>query len=198
MSAIRCFLLEDLKRSRYCLRRYRGSDTGDKCPLSHGYHNAFSGLVEERPDADLKPDDPLYGCHGTNPPQVDHADPRWPARCACGYAFVEADTWQVWADALYRRIDTGDILTWRDAPAGAMREATWWPDKGIDGKAWVVKLPDGADFMTEGKANNCNCSLDPRHRCWTRSGTAPRLTVTPSIQTSGWHGYLTDGALIIA
>lgn len=187
---IACFLLEDLRRARYTLRRYAGS----KCPAGKlGYHNAHSDVIAE---TDEKPGNEYTG---SNPPEVAVDDPRWPAACACGYAFTFEDSRQVFAHGLYRRADTGEVLTWEDAPAGAIREASWWPDKGADGKGWCVRLPDGSDWMTEGGAANCSCRKTATvadHRCWTRTGVAPRLTVTPSIATPRWHGFLRDGRLL--
>ncbi len=187
-----CFMLEDLRRARYSLRRYSGDK---KCSLGHGYHDAKSGLIEERPEKEAPVGDPFHGCTGTNAPEVPHDDPRWPQRCACGYEFQAEDTWQVWADGLYRRQDTGEVLTWAEAPGGATRDASWWPEKGADGHGWLIKLPSGEEFMTENKAGNCQCPKDPAHRCWTRSGVAPKLTVNPSIATPKWHGWLRDGVL---
>jgi hypothetical protein len=188
MSAgVACFLLEDLRAARYSLRRYAGDG---KCSGASGYHDARSEAIEERPEH------PGETHTGTNPPEVARADPRWPARCACGYAFVESDSWQVWADVLYRRVDTGAIVTWDAAPAGAVRDARWW-DEG----AWMVRLPDGSDFMTHNRASNCACKgkpYDPAHRCWTTTGTPPALTVNPSIDTGRWHGWLRAGVLVQA
>lgn len=186
--SIQCFLVEDLRRARYFLRRY---SSGSKCPLPYGYHNIMGGVVDERPE------DPSRPYTGTNPPEVDADDPRWPPACACGYVFTKEDTRQIFARGLYRLPD-GTTKTWDEAPAGAMREAFWWPDKGADGRCWVVKLPGGGEWMTEQKAGNCQCPPDPAHRCWTRSGTAPELTVQPSIADPRWHGWLRDGILVNA
>lgn len=186
-------MLDDLRVARYCLRRYAGEG---KCSGPMGYHNAMSGVVAEVPE------EPNQSYTGTRPPVVDHADQRWPVRCECGYAFGESDTWQVFASGLYRRSDTGAIVAWDEAPAGAVMDATWWAEGdhgGADGHAWTIKLPDGSDFMTEQGAANCSCKskpFDPKHRCWTRTGTAPNFTVSPSIATPKWHGFLRDGVLI--
>jgi hypothetical protein len=182
---IKCFMLEDLRTARYSLRRYAEDST---CTQPRGYHDAVSAQICDRPDDRAKP------YTGTNPPEVAADDPRWPANCACGYAFTADDKRQVWADGLYR-MPGGEVVTDGEAPAGAIRDAFWWPDKGADGHAWLVKLPDGSEFMTEGKAGNCNCPSDPAHRCWTRTGTVPALTVSPSIATPRWHGYLRNGQL---
>lgn len=185
-----CFLIEHTGRTRYVLRRYAGDA---KCPLPAGYHNAHSAPIGETED------DPTKDYHGSNPPEVAPEDPRWPAACACGYAFKPEDTRQVFAHPLYRRAGTEEIITLQDAPAGAIWDASWWPDKGADGKAWSVRLPDGSDWMSEGGAANCHCrktATVAEHRCWTRTGVAPRLTVSPSIATPRWHGYLRDGVLV--
>ncbi len=188
--ADKLFVLEDMRSARYSLRRYAGEG---KCTGKMGYHNARSAAI-----ADV-PEDPEKPYTGTRPPDVDHADPRWPARCECGYAFAETDTWQVFADGLYRNPETGAVLTWDEAPAGSVRDATWWPDKGADGHAWGIKLADGTEWMTEGGAANCCCRTAPQppeHRCWSRTGTMPKITVSPSIATPRWHGWLRDGVLI--
>ncbi len=186
---IALFLLEDLRRARYTLRRYSEAS----CPLPFGYHNAHSEPVGDWDE------DPAKPYTGTRPPAVDDGDPRWPMSCACGYSFAETDKRQVFADGLYRRGEAGEVLTWESAPAGAVREATWWPDKGPDGRAWEIKLPDGSDFMTEQRATNCACPPNnPQHRCWTRTGTAPSFTIQPSIQTPRWHGFIRGGKLVLA
>lgn len=189
---IACFMLEDMRTARYVLRRYAGDS---KCALPLGYHNAESDSVAERPEVTDKP------YTGTNPPEIALDDPRWPTACACGYAFTPEDARQVFAHGLYSRVDTGKVMTWDEAPAGAIRDASWWPDKGADGHAWGIKLPDGNEWMTESSASNCVCRTKdqpPEHRCWSRSGVAPILTVSPSLGMPRWHGWLRDGKLVQA
>lgn len=189
---IACFMLEDLRRARYVLRRYAADQ---KCPLPWGYHDAKSDVIAETPE------DPEKPYTGTNPPAVANDNPLWPKACACGYTFLEADARQVFAYGVYRRVDNGEVMTWEDAPAGAIRDASWWPDKGQDGHAWAVKLPDGSEWMTESGASNCVCRTTPQppeHRCWSRSGVAPILTVSPSLGMPRWHGWLRDGKLVQA
>lgn len=185
---ISCRLLEHTGRTRYTLRRYSEA----KCALRPGYHNGESGVVGETED------DPAKDYFGSNPPFFTTTDERWPRRCACGYAFMDEDKSHVFANPLFKFTDTGDVVTLAAAPAGAMWDASWWPEKGADGKAWSVRLPDGSDWMTEGKAGNCACPSDPNHRCWSRSGVAPALTVMPSIATPRWHGWLRDGRLVLS
>lgn len=191
-TSIPCRMLEHTGRTRYSLRRYNGDG---KCTLPRGYHDAQSEPVGETAD-DLSKD-----YFGSNPPAIEATDARWPKACACGYAFTDSDKSQVFAHPLFKFVDTGEVVTLDAAPAGAMWDASWWPDKGADGKAWSVRLPDGSDWMTEGGAANCSCrksATTADHRCWSRTGVAPRLTVSPSIATPRWHGWLKDGVLIQA
>lgn len=130
------------------------------------------------------------------PERPGNEDPRWPVKCeGCEYEFGPEDMWQVFPEVLYRREVTGEVMTLEEAPAGAMWNGDWWPMENPDGIVLFVRLPDGVDWMVDGKAGNCACPADPLHRCWTRTGQAPRVTARPSIKTSGYHGYLTDGVL---
>lgn len=146
-----------------------------------------------------------------------HDDPRWPVACACAFVFFPDDPWQVFHDAVYRRADTGEFTTLRDAPPGAMWNAEWLADvanyRNADGLSLVVKVPGGHDWHVDGIASNCG----PGHAggrpagkfCWQRSGTVPNITVARgscptagcgvgggSIGAPGWHGYLTAGELV--
>lgn len=119
---------------------------------------------------------------------------------------------------LYRRIDTGEILTWRDAPVGAIARALWLEEPeprwvqgmtGRDGKAYVVKTP-GGDWYIDSRAGNCdspckNCGqpyvnhtkegnqcydyVDAKpHTCWCRNGEPPVLTVGKNCVTCSAGG----------
>jgi hypothetical protein len=204
-----CFWLEPIRRARLSLRRY--SDRDSTCPSTGwAYHNAQTALfdVDER----LEP----WGETGTvvyrhDGPQTRADVPpacEWPPACACGYVFAEADPWQVFSDHLYQRTDTGSIVTLRTAPAGAMWDAAWMPAdwKGSDGRALIVRLPNGHDWHVDGRASNCTQPDDyPNHRCWTRHGEPPLITVDKrgrtcaagagSIQAGNYHGFLQAGVL---
>ena len=127
-----------------------------------------------------------------------HLDERWPKQCAaCGYVFVADDNWQVASDFIYRRTDTGEELVWRDAPAGAMIDCHWmrphW--RGPDGLCLMVKLPNGCEWIVDGPA----ASQDDKSKAgWTRTGTPPNVTATPSILARDYHGFLRDGVLVDA
>jgi hypothetical protein len=195
MNRVRCFLIEPTDRVRMSLRRYSASGgLQGECPV-HGYHNASAEIGDDALAAMPKISKYVYGAvHGDLWP---HDDPRWPTHCACGYAFTPSDNWQFNPDTLYRRADTGELMTDRSAPPGALRYAGWLHDfgggyqPGPDGKHLQCKLPDGRWWVIDGPASNA-----PRDQVgWTRTGTVPDVTARPSIQTPGYHGFLTDGWL---
>lgn len=196
MSEIRCFWLEPTDRWELSLRRYVVShDTARQCAASGvGYHHAEAviGRGTARAAPKLHDGKPLSG------DVFPHDDPRWPARCACGYEFRAADKWQFNARALYRRSDTGELVTIRGAPVGAMWDAHWMGERwrGPDGIALCVRTP-GGDWLVDGPSYE-----DGRvqaERGWSRSGTPPHVTVLPSIEIPGrYHGFLRDGKLVPA
>jgi hypothetical protein len=201
---VQCFVLERTGSSRYWLRRY---SHGPGCNGS-GYHNARGPVIAETEDDKTK----KWLC--TNPPVIPKEDPRWPKKCdRCEYVFTEADPFQVFGEPLHKRGDTGEIMTWLEAPGGALRRAEWrerddgavepgWT--GADGQSWEVKLPDGVAWAIDGKCSNCTRPNDPHH-CWVREGTAPHFTVgkggntcsagAGSILSTGYHGFLRNGFL---
>lgn len=109
---------------------------------------------------------------------------------------------------LYKRADTGELVTLREAPPGAMWRTTWYEDvpflTGIDGQSWTVKTPDG-DWCIDSRASNCTLPKDDVHKCWCRHGEAPNFTVDKngvtcsagagSIQCGSYHGFLRGGYL---
>lgn len=193
---IRCFFLEPVEpvRTRRWLRRYSHA----KCTGPYSYHNAelligdIDGKVDEERDA----------------PPADET--RWPEKCTCGYVFTGDDARQLFTEHLFRRADTGEVTTLREAPAGAMWFAPWFGDypayRGPDGKTLVVRLPpDGHDWIVDSRASNCTLPKDDVHKCWIRHGTPPNITVDKrgvtcsagagSIKTPKWHGFLQNGVL---
>jgi hypothetical protein len=195
MPPVQCFLIERTGTCTRYLRRYGRYDSQQPtCPAPDGYHNARVVL-------DVVPDQPdERGYYRGSDSDVPHDDPRWPTQCVCGYAFTDADEYQVFREHIYRRVDTGDETNLRDAPAGAMWRAEWYESiwKGPDGKCYVLRLPDGSDWVIDGPAAN-----GPG---WTRTGTAPHFTATPSIGSHfktgpavmSYHGWLRDGVLVDA
>jgi hypothetical protein len=184
---IKCFMLEPTERAVRSLRRYVGEST---CPGPgmYTYHNA-EVVIEHGvsfPTGNLT----LYGSSDDSWP---HDDPRWPTRCAqCAREFKDNDHWQHNLDRLFGRTDGGADVTIKEAPAGAIWDAHWWPvvkDRGPDGRCLVVKTP-GGDWMID-----CPSTSGGR---WTRTGTPPKITVTPSILLSDYHGWLRGGELVPA
>ena len=210
---IPCFFLEPTGRLRLTLRRYLGrGDHADvpECPDNPGqysYHNAQSDPVGE---ADY---DPTGLIHSDRFQSWPRDDPSWPVACSCGYAFDARANFRVFCEAIYRRSDTGEETTLRDAPAGAMWYADWMLDhgatwnRGPDGHCLVVKTP-GGEWMVDGRASNCGRPDDNTHHCWVRHGTAPQITVDKngdtcsagagSIQAGSYHGFLRNGYLVEA
>lgn len=203
-----CFMLEPANRVRRSLRRYVPLDKG-KCPLPYGYHDASAPLDEVADDGRVAIDD-----------SWPHDDPRWPTHCACGYAFQPDDTWQLFRDHLFRRADTGELVTLRDAPPGAMWEAAWmvdhitldelragrrsslsseWKDRCLsEGRIiapLVLRLPGGGEWVIMQRASNGAAREDGYTGGWTWDGSPPRITARPSILVPGYHGWLTDGVL---
>lgn len=112
-------------------------------------------------------------------------------------------------ESVYRRTDTGELMTLRDAPPGAMWDAWWYSEsfKGPDGMCLVVKCPpDGTEWLIDSRASNCTMPNDNEHNCWIRHGAPPNITVDKngrscaagagSIQTKTWHGFLRNGMLV--
>lgn len=214
-----CVWLDQAGESIVTLRRYV-SASEKACPERWGYHNASSGEIARVPTvlkADPeRPHGPLDLTRGSveEPP---HDDPRWPPHCPCGYPFADDDEWQVNTDRLYRRQDTGELVSLRDAPAGAMWDAFWMPERmrGPDGRSIVVRLPNGRDWMPDSPARNCTRPGED-HDCWCRHGEPPNLTVDKTPEpgrstcqagagsiasgTAGepgyWHGFLRGGLLV--
>ena len=189
------------------LRRFRSADDEvGKCPRTGGYHNA------EIPIEDLPETKNAQGFIEAVSPDKYAGDPRWPKVCECGYVFSlvdDRDNWQVFRESIYRRTDTGEEMTLRNAPAGAIWNAWWLMDHrgGVNGQHLICRLPGGHDWDIDGRASNCdspcaNCGKpyhacqckypngyrDARpHQCWVRHGTPPNLTVDKGAPGESCH-----------
>ncbi len=181
-SRIECFLVEPSGIFQQSLRRY--SRHGE-CP--NGYHDASARLGDVLPPSDGR----SRGGDG-----FDHADPRWPKSCACGYAFVDTDYWQHNIDEKWRRQGTAELYPLASAPVGAIWFAPWMEPAGTgpDGRALVVRTP-GGDWLVDKPSRDGTP--------WTRTGTPPLITVRPSIlfytgdgNEPSYHAFLTDGVLV--
>ncbi len=193
---IRCYWLEPTARLRVFLRRYA---SGSSCGVdgNQGYHQAWVP-IEDRP-ARLSERGTLLA------EEAIPGEDRWPPACACGYEFTDpGDIRQVFIELFYRRADTGEELTLRDSPPGAMWNARWLHDHpqypGPDGQVLVVKTPAG-EWTIDGPSEP-----NGKH-WWTREGTPPLITVRPSVKIYGpgpngsrgeYHALLTNGELVDA
>jgi hypothetical protein len=198
-------MVEQLKRSRYSLRRFVYSDAS-KCPGRFGYHNAHSGVIAESDD--LPTEDGII-CN--NPPETPAKDdPRWPVKCdQCDYRFTDEDQFQVTGDPLFRRLEDGALFPRRELPVGSMWFWSDWYENfyspGPDGQYLVVRLPGDVDWCVDGVANNCTRPEDKVHKCWVREGAPPNVTAgkngntcsagAGSIAVPGYHGFLRNGYL---
>lgn len=203
-----CFLIEATDRCTRAL--WRGSETSG--PPDCGAYHHFAYRVIGPGGKIRKHKGGTYSVPKGR--WVPRSDPRWPTTCdTCGAALVKPWSRQG-GDRLYRRVDTGQEYSLRDAPPGAIYRAEWYEDAwpGPDGKSYVCVTPGGA-WMIDGMANNCTRpddwklpAGDPgRHWCWIRSGEAPRFTVNKagrtcaagagSIQAGSYHGFLQNGVL---
>lgn len=204
MARIRCYLLVPIALAVVSLRRYAGARTDGKCTGRLGWHNAETPIGEIEYAAEW---------NGFADNKFSHDDPRWPARCDCGYEFTADDQWQhdvtrlseVSAPADHPL--SGQRFTHERSPVGAVWWAPWYAPHhvGFDGQSLVVKTP-GGDWLVDSEASNCDRKGDKTHRCWVRHGEAPAITVDKSggltcgagagsIQIGGYHGYLRDGWL---
>lgn len=202
---IKTFFCEPTGMQRRWLRRYADGP----CPRDRSDYSSHEAMaqIENGPEAT---DDAGY----LKPIPVDlfAQDPRWPAACACGYAFKPEDHWQVLTRTLYRRTDdpAASPVTRGELPPGATWDAWWAGDryKGADGISLVVKLPGGHEWMPASRASNCTRPDDDQHRCWVRHGDARKAECTVdkngdtckagagSIKTDKYHGFLRKGFLV--
>lgn len=203
---IRCFLLTPTGRTRRSMRRFSVDSEAKIACGDLNYHNASIAIDV------VEGSYPVYDLDGY--PESGRAwprdDPRWPVQCErCGYAFADTDPRQVFSESLWKRSDTGEEISLRDAPPGAMYYATWLDDckwaVGPDGRALMVVCPDGYVWHVDGEASNCTRKGDHSHKCWVRHGTPPDVHVDKngvtcnagagSIAAPRWRGFLTNGVL---
>lgn len=180
MSDVICHLLTQLPTIRRSLRRYAGER---KCPGPMGYCDA-QAFLDEIPA-------PVQEVIGTY--DFPRSDSRWPLVCPhCNKPFEATDTWQVFVDHLYQR-DTGEVIALRDAQPGDLWDAWWMPDSyknKQDNLCLVLKLPNNHDWMIDGGSQQ-----NPAPGAWTRTGTPPKISASPSILAADYHGWLKDGVL---
>jgi hypothetical protein len=122
----------------------------------------------------------------------------WPTTCSvCGEVLnFDGDFDDGWRSRqggyIWRRPDTGEEHRHQhEFGAGAMFDVSGWSaHEGPDGRALGVVTPPGGNgdlWLIDGPASSGGF--------WTRTGEPPHLTVTPSILTPNYHGFLQDGVL---
>lgn len=186
--ATRCFWLEPTHRARQLIMVY--------CSGCEQLTEIDLGEIEDE---------------ATQEPRFDWNAAPWPAECVhCQRLFDDKDHRSASRKPFYRRGDNGELVNLYEAPVGAMWDATWWTNKGDDGRCIVVRVPGNVDWAIDSRASNCGLP-DERplaHHCWCRHGEPPNLTVDKNCKTCqagggsfwanaphGWHGHLTNGWL---
>lgn len=202
---MKCFWLEPTDREKRYLRRYSVGHRDD-CPGPMRYHDEMAFLDESQ---ETWSDEKRHWIDSGQTARDFAGHPLWPTHCACGYEFTDRDERQLFTSHVYRRIDTDEEMTLRDAPVGAMWDATWhhgWSAMcGPDGRSIICRVPTNHDWCIDGPCSNCTRPNEP-HKCWVRHGEPPNLTVDKngntcaagagSILTSTWHGFLRNGELV--
>lgn len=187
MAGIALFVVEPTGTCRVSLRRFRLRDGGGH------FHDASVVIDEDAPVTPLRPD----GIKPVTDARIAHDDPRWPSRCECCEPFTEADERQVneldWHEGGGQRFAWG-VGSWEGPPGAVMR--TEWRDQPGRPPSWHVCLPNGTWWNTNDRASIPGSTQVGGY--WEVTGTAPLLTVSPSINDQGsrpWHGWIRDGEL---
>ena len=206
--------------TRAKLRVYWGKSCVGSDGAPHGYHNATKKLadspgIHDWPRGGHK--------SFVSDSREDYPEADWPTKCdACGAApdvpiFTGAEG-QVYSDCAQRQVffqalydtasgspEAGDVF-WRQDWAWEQKDGRGicfhsrfggqeWPDCG--GKHLIAFTPNGWEWDINSRAKNCGTKNDPNHRCWTVVGKIEGdpldITVNPSIDVPGWHGYLEHG-----
>lgn len=188
-SRIQCFWLEPTAFAISGLRRYEKRESYEEaswtCPSNRmKFHDTSVDLGQI--------DYPLGEFNGYGRDDIPHEDPRWPKVChVCGTPFKDTDHWQHNVTRLFSGAPDGKLYTLRNCPPGAMYDANWGPmDLGPDGIRLAVALPpEGGDdyWLVDGPSKGGGR--------WTRTGTVPNITASPSILTPRYHGFLRGGYL---
>lgn len=211
---VQCYWLEPIRQARLSLRCYSSANGCPLVPGEYSYHNAHTPLfdVAERFEFSETYGHKLYSHDGPQERADVSSEYQWPAHCGCGYEFTEKDSRQIFSETLYKRTDTGEVLTQREFGPGAMWNQEWLNEnshmRGDDGLSISVICPNGREWFIDGGCSNCTKPEDTIHRCWCRHGIPPILTIDKncnscdagagSIQAGDWHGFLRDGFLVEA
>jgi len=186
---IKTFYIEETGDIQLTLYVY---SKGEGCPLSNNGTHYARQLIEERYRLS---DDRKVGLIPDDLQKLIEEKYKWPVHCNCGYEFRPEDDRSILRDAEYIS-PTGEKMTRRNAPVGAMWDADWLHDVpelcGADGISLHVRTPNGCDWNIDGRGTNCDspcevCGVsyhqhkinneaghfykDARpHKCWVRHG----------------------------
>jgi hypothetical protein len=196
-----CFIVRPSERAYVTYSSYFDDPNGP-CPSARGGATAHSASVVLELDTPYTPD--LTERLSNHPRQ-------WPEKCACGFVFAEEHRSGYGAGHYWQDGRGHEYRHPSEFGPGAMFDATWFHGMpwacGADGLALIVVCPDGRSWHIDGGANNCTDREGQRlgkHKCWTRTGTPPLITVGKqfgptcgagggSIDTGSYHGFLQDG-----
>lgn len=190
--AVECFWVEPNGRSIRTLRRYSRGRGGNRCPYMAGEYSYHTRSVEIGEFDATWTKEPHGKYVGLVRAEEYEGDPRWPTRCECGYEFKPDDEWQAGQEPIYESEDGRRAWTSpahrRQPTPGAMFDTFWRPElRKTDGLAISVVCPNGQVWCIDDKATSGGF--------WTREGTPPKLTVSPSIVAGDYHGFLRNGVL---
>lgn len=198
-----CFMVYDDTgmEARWLVRHAVGDCPGPYKTYHHGSVRIENGRFTKAHQ--IEGTDKFY--HGSPSVASFSDDSRWPTVCNyCSYVFSDGDVSpmpylrdsikRVWTEVIYRR--PGNPATYyysqRSLPPGAMYDAPWhrpFGHIGPDGLSLTVQLPPGylSFWCIDGNATDGGK--------WTRTGTPPDVTASPSILTGDYHGFLQNGVL---
>jgi hypothetical protein len=191
MSSVKCFMITPTGRAARWLRRFQGAEEiGVRLCEPNSYHNAMVRIEDT---------DVIQGERSISidPMTWPEDDPRWPARCEhCGYEFAGMHGGQLFYAQIYKTPDGKEVSIHgsklpgiEQAPPGSMYYADWLKPyhTSPDGHSLAVMTPAGV-WLIDLKTKDAN---------WTRTGTPPNVTATPSIRIGDrYHGWLKNGELV--
>jgi len=215
----KCFLLTQVPTVRLSLRRYRSAAGKSVVPCpnmpgEYSYHDVMAHLTDFGWPVRALGETENWNHHVDHELTPPKDDARWPTHCSCGLQFSKSDTWDAFTERLYSRSDTGELVTLREAPVGAIWQADWYLNKETGRYGWdwdnltepplVVRTP-GGEWGIDSRASNCTMPNERTHRCWVRHGNLPNITVDKnghtcaagagSIMCGNYHGFLHNGYL---
>lgn len=207
MSEVQCIFLEETELQRHVARAYEGYGEEGQCTTSGIVFHNVEKIIDIVPCVRVVTGENPWDWRYSEPPVYTGPDLlEAMTHCSCGHEFKKpSKIYQGFL--LFKRSDNGELCTIHESPEGSMWYADWYIRPGIwtgpDSRILIAKCPGGHDWNIDSRASNCALPQDNEHRCWTREGTPPNITVSKSgktcaagggsIQTSNYHGHLHGG-----